>query len=174
LETIDNAPEKGANKIFVWMNRGEDALLVTCLVVMVVLAFFNIIARNFGGGGIAWADKVLINLVLWVAMLGGAIASKSNDHIKIDIVSPFVPAQYHKYFNVFTQFFAGIVTAILCYEAYQLVATIEYPEHREFIPHIQTWMPMAIMPFGFALMSIRFFRFSIEAGIKIFKGRDAI
>ncbi len=169
---MEKAP-KGANKIFFWLARCEDGLLVTCLVVMVVLAFANITMRNTIGGGIVWIDKVLINLVLWVAMLGGAIASKTNDHIRIDILTPLIPAQYHKYFRVFTSCFAGIVCAILAYEAYQLVATIEYPEHREFMPYIQTWIPMAIMPVGFALISIRFFRLMIEDAIKIIRGRGA-
>ena len=88
-EQNNTSPGKrdSGNIVILWLNRAEDALLVTCLLVMIILAFANITMRNTIGGGIVWADKLLINLVLWVAVLGGAIASKDNDHITIDVIS---------------------------------------------------------------------------------------
>ncbi|MCD6570289.1 MAG: TRAP transporter small permease [Deltaproteobacteria bacterium] len=147
---------------------------MTCLLTMIVLSFINIVMRNTTGGGIAWADKLLINLVLWVGILGGAVASKDNNHITIDVVSNFIPVRYHKYLNAITNCFAAFICAVLAYEAYNLVAQIEYPAHQVFILHIQTWIPMAIMPFGLALMSFRFARLMILDIIKIIKKREEI
>ncbi len=170
IEQNGSPSGESTNKIVLWLNRAEDTLLVTCLVVMVVLAFVNIVIRNTIGGGIVWADKLLINLVMWVAMLGGAIASKDKNHITIDIVSTFTPKKYHKYFNVFTNSFAAVVCGLLTYSAYLLVATIEYPDHKEFIPHVESWVPMAVIPFGFALMTFRFARLMILDVYHIIKG----
>ena len=166
-------PSDERHQVTVWLNRAEDTLLVVCLVVMIVLAFANITMRNTIGGGIVWADRLLINLVLWVGILGGTIASKDNNHITIDVVSNFVPKKYHKYFNVVTNCFAAIVCGMLAYSAYHLVATIEYPGHQEFIPHVETWVPMIVMPFGFAVMCFRFARLTFLDILNIFKGGDA-
>jgi len=173
-EQDNTSPEKqgSGNIVILWLNRAEDALLVTCLLIMIILAFANITMRNTIGGGIIWADKLLINLVLWVAMLGGAIASKDNNHITIDVVSNFVPQKYHKYFRVLTNCFAAIVCGFLTFAAYQLVATIEYPEHKSFIPYVESWVPMTVLPLGMLVMTFRFARLMILDIVNIFKGGD--
>ncbi len=158
IEEDEFQPAQGIGLIFLWLHRAEKMLLITCLLVMIIMAFLNITLRNIGGGGIVWVDKLLINLTLWIAVIGSAISTKSNGHITIDVVSSFVPDQYHKYIHIITNLFAAVVCGFLTFHAYQLVAIIEYPAHQEFIPHIQTWVPIAIMPFGFAIMSLRFAR----------------
>lgn len=163
--------EKRSQSLFhVWLNRAEDTLLVTCLVVMILLAFINFALRNTIGGGIVWADKLLINLVLWVAVLGGAKACQNGSHITIDVVSNIIPKKYHPYFRVLTRCFSAVVCGFLAFAAWQLVTTIEYPEHKTFIPYVESWVPMVVMPLGMLVMTFRFTRLMVLDVVNILKG----
>ena len=149
-----------------WLTRTEDAILVLCLVVMILLAFFNILLRNVTGGGIVWADRMLTQLVLWIAIMGGAVSTRKNDHIRIDVVSHFIPDQYKSILNFVTDLFSAIVCFMLAHASLMLVFTIEYPDHRLIIPHIESWLFMIIMPLGFSIMGLRFFRHAIVSMVK--------
>ncbi len=58
------------NKFINIINRFEDSLLVVILSSMIVLAVYQIIARNLLGEGIVWIDPLLRTLVLWVGLSG--------------------------------------------------------------------------------------------------------
>jgi len=157
----DTPSEESRYRLVRLWHRAENTLLVSCLVAMILLAFTNILIRNTVGGGIVWADKLLINLVLWLAVLGAAAAGRDNRHVTIDIVTNFVSERRAKYCHVVTNCFAAVICALLTYHSALLVATIEYPEHKSFLPHVESWVPMAIFPFGFALMTFRYVRHMI-------------
>ena len=157
------------NTLLQWVTRAEDLLLVTCLVVMILLAFTNILLRNVAGGGIVWADRMLTQLVLWIAIMGGAVSTRKNDHIRIDVVSHFIPEPYKPVLHTLTDLFSSCVSFVLAYASLMLVITIEYPDHRLIIPHMESWVPMIVMPLGFCIMGIRFFRYSVLSLVKMVK-----
>jgi TRAP-type C4-dicarboxylate transport system permease small subunit len=52
---------------------------------MILIAFIQLIFRWLNFGGMDWADVHLRQLVLWLALMGGALAAARNRHIRIDI-----------------------------------------------------------------------------------------
>ena len=48
------------------------------------------VLRNLGLGGFYWGDSAVRIIVLWVAMLGALIASREDNHIRIDLLSRFL------------------------------------------------------------------------------------
>ena len=70
-----------------FLNRLEDAFLVSILTAMLVLASAQILARNFFQAGILWGDILVWVMVLWVGLVGAMVAARRNQHISIDIVS---------------------------------------------------------------------------------------
>ena len=79
------------------VNRIEDWLLISMLAVMVVLAVTQIVYRNVSGGGVAWIDPLLRMLVLWVALSGAVIASRTDNHIRIDFFAKYIAGKYYFY-----------------------------------------------------------------------------
>ena len=48
----------------------ENAILVSVLTSMVLVATYQVIARNFFDTGLLWGDALVRVLVLWVALVG--------------------------------------------------------------------------------------------------------
>ena len=49
-----------------FLKRIEESLLISMVILMVVLAFLQVVLRNVFSLGIIWADLFLRHLVLWV------------------------------------------------------------------------------------------------------------
>src|SRR5699024_1211925 len=79
----DSAPHWGATVLGVFHNV-EDAMIVFVLLGMVALAVVQIVARNWLDSSFVWIDPLLQNAVLWIAMLGAMIASRNDEHIRIN------------------------------------------------------------------------------------------
>ena len=67
----------------------ESGLLVLLLSSMILLAAYQVIARNFFDTGLLWGDALVRVLVLWVTFIGATIASRNDEHIRIDLLTRF-------------------------------------------------------------------------------------
>ena len=56
---------------------------------MILLAAYQVIARNFFDTGLLWGDALVRVLVLWVTFVGATIASRNDEHIRIDLLTRF-------------------------------------------------------------------------------------
>ena len=122
---------------------------------MLVVALMQILLRNFFDAGIFWAESFLRILVLWVAMLGAMVATRESNHINIDAVSRFLPPLMKKVSTLFTHLFAAIICALVAYNAIEFIQ-YEYEDQTIAFASVPTWLCQAIIPIGFAVMSIRF------------------
>ena len=82
-----------------WLYRVEDGLLVALLLAMIVLAGVDILARLALGSGMTWIAPVLRVLVLWIGLLGALVATRSREHIAIDVLSRFAPVPVRATFS---------------------------------------------------------------------------
>ncbi|MDH4254435.1 MAG: TRAP transporter small permease subunit, partial [Gammaproteobacteria bacterium] len=74
-----------------WGTAVENGVMVLLLAGMMIVAVGQIVLRVFFSGGFVWADELLKLMVLWIALIASIAASRSNRHLRIDIVSHFVP-----------------------------------------------------------------------------------
>lgn len=137
----------------------ERCILVTLLSLMVVLAFSQVILRNVFSTGLFWADPLLRHLVLWVGFVGASLATATEKHINLDILTRFVSRRTTNLFRVATNLFAAAVTAALSRAAAVFVANEQ--STGEILLTIGTlevpaWWMQLIIPIGFGLMAFRF------------------
>ena len=133
----------------------ENALLAAVLFAMIGLAAAQVVMRSAFGGGIAWADEALRLLVLWAAMLGAIAASRDNVHLRIDLLSRFLPGAWRRLAAVLVDLFAAGVSAVLAWYSWRFVA-----ESREFgdqvLGNFPAWCVQAILPAAFVLITYRY------------------
>ena len=77
-----------ATKLHRLLLKTETGLLVILLMTMIVIAITQIILRNFYGSGILWGESYVRIAVLWLTLIGGMIASRTDNHISIDVIKP--------------------------------------------------------------------------------------
>ena len=139
----------------------EDSLLIASLVTMLGLALLQIFMRNFLDDGFLWAESFLRILVLWVAMLGAMVATRANDHIKIDVLARYVPTGVTRYFSALTCLFAAGVCGLVAWHSIELVR-FEYEDQTIAFAFVPVWVCQAILPVGFGVMALRFVAYAIR------------
>lgn len=138
-----------------YLRKTEELILVLLLGTMILLSSTQILLRNFLDSGIAWADPLLRLLVLWVGMLGAMLATHYDKHIRIDLISRFIPPQYHRLSGFITGLVSSAVCALLTYHSTRFVY-FEWQDGGEAFIGVPAWLAELILPFGFFVMTIRF------------------
>jgi TRAP-type C4-dicarboxylate transport system permease small subunit len=138
-----------------WLHHIEDLLLASVLSIMLILSVLDIAMRLITGGSLIWIPPVLQVLVLWLGLLGALLASRSQEHIAIDVVSRFVGPFGKKVCGISGSLFAAIVCAIVAYYAVVFIQqSIEYDDIA--FAQVPAWPLQLIIPFTFSLMALRF------------------
>ncbi len=162
-------PDSSLAKVVSFFHRTEDLFLCALLTAMIVMAFGQIVLRNVFQETISWGDAFLRHLVLWVGLSGAVVATRSNRHITIDLVSRFISPRGLAAVHIFTDGFAAIVCGAAAYAAARFVLS-EMESGGTAFGSVPTWVGELIIPVAFGIMAIRFGRFFIFNLIQAVKG----
>ena len=137
-------------------HRIEDGLLVAVLGTMIVFAVSQILLRNVFGGGIVWADPLLRVLVLWVGLVGAMVASRTDNHIAINVLSRFLPSMARATTGALVALFTATVCAVIAYHATRFVVA-EYNSGIKAVGQVPAWLAESVIPFAFSVIALRYF-----------------
>ena len=146
---------KRPNTVVRYLHAVEDGVLVTVVIAIIFLAFLQIVLRNFMGLGFTWISPLLGVLVLWVAMLGALVATRQKDHIKINVIQPFLPEKYQVYIHVINHLFSAAVLGLVGYYAIEFVK-LEMESSTTAFADVPVWIVELILPVTFVVMAFRF------------------
>ena len=141
--------------VLVWLRRLEDGLLVLVLAAIIGVAAYQVAARNLFDTGLLWGDALVRVLVIWVAMVGAMVASRSDDHIRIDLATRFVPARWRRPLARFANGFTCAVFGVFAWFSLQFVL-FEHADGMIAFGAVPAWLCEAILPFGAAVMCLRY------------------
>jgi len=155
-----------------WGTAAENASLVLLLGAMMLLAVGQIVLRLFFSFGFVWADELIKLMVLWIALIASIAASRSDRHLRIDILSHFVAEKYARIPRLIVDAFASFMCGLLAWHSYRyLLISIEFEE--TVLVDVPAWIVHGIVPLAFALMCYRFFLAAAGAVLKLFRARPA-
>jgi TRAP-type C4-dicarboxylate transport system permease small subunit len=137
------------------IDRVEQTLIVTFLGFMILIAFLQIVLRNFFITGLDWGDSLLRNLVLWIGFIGATLATREGKHINIDAVSRWLPPLGKNVVTLITHLFSFSICCLLTYAALKFIKNEAQMGNRTFLS-LPAWVPEMILPMTFGLMSFRF------------------
>ncbi len=159
-------PEQRLNPVRLFQ-RLEEAVLVLMMGGMILLAFAQIILRNFFSITLLWADPLIRHLVLWTSLLGALIATRLDKHIKIDALLRFLPPGKRRFLQGLSWMFSALVCGLLTW-----ISLIFIGHEREFgmraFLDIPTWQLQLIFPLSFGLMALRFLRRGVGTLLGLF------
>ena len=103
--------------------RGEAALAMGMLLLMLVVAFAQALLRNLTNLGVGWAnaglawldwaDFIISKGTLWLAFLGASLAVHGNKHISIDILPRMVSPRARMFMHGASSVIGGIICFFL-------------------------------------------------------------
>ena len=69
-----------------------EALLALLLAGMIIMVFTNVVMRYAMDSGLRWGIELSRMAFVWIAMLGSALALRSNEHLAVtEVVEAFFP-----------------------------------------------------------------------------------
>lgn len=165
-----------------WIGRTEDAILVLALGLMALIPVVELVGRSWFDVGIPGATDYLQHLTLWIGFLGAVLATREGKHLKIAAAANWLPPRVNRAADYLVAFISSAVCAGLFGASLQLVVAEAPglpPWTAKIIPDfverwlepfglfesggltmvagwIPVWVAEAVMPFGFAVMAIRF------------------
>lgn len=143
------------NKFIKVINTVEDSLLVAILSSMIVFAVYQIIARNLFGEGVVWIDPLLRTLVLWVGLSGAVVATRTDNHIRIDIFAKYFPQYLLKIVQRIVYLFTMSICLLIAWHAARFVIS-EYEYATIAFSDVPSWLTGLIIPVSFTLIAIRY------------------
>jgi len=131
----------------------EHALLIGALVGTALLPLADTVGRPFDWAVPAGADY-LKQLVLWLAFLGGLVATRERRHLSLSTVELF-PPRARRFGQLLAAAVAAATVAILTYASVVLVLA-NREEGRELMGGVPVWILELVMPVSLGLMALRF------------------
>ena len=153
--------------------RIEYALLVLFLGSMVILAFMQVVLRNFFGTGVIWADTIVRHLVLWSGFVGAALATSEERHISIDALTKFLSPHVKRIVLVITSLFAAVVCTFLASAAWTYLLE-ERANGGDLVLSIPTWVALLIIPVGYILLAFHFLIKACENALASLTGKTEV
>ncbi|MCG8549618.1 MAG: TRAP transporter small permease [Desulfobacterales bacterium] len=154
------------SRVILLLHKIEDALLVSLLLLMIGLAVFQIVLRNGFDAGIVWADPLIRVLVLWLGLIGAMAASRTDNHISIDIISKYLPRGLKRFTGLLVYLFTTIVCALMTWHSARFVI-MEKADGMSAFCSVPVWLCELIIPFAFGIITIRYLLFFLENLISI-------
>ncbi len=140
------------------LESGLKWILIFAVMLMLGLTLFNIGMRYFNLA-FHWIDPMVRHLVFLSAFLGGALATGSGHHIKIDLLSNVLERD-NKNAKKVLEFFTTLITGVSCilvtYAAY-LFSLSEFEYGSANFLGIHSGFLVSIIPFGMGIIALRTF-----------------
>ena len=143
------------NKFIKLINLIEDGLLVVILSSMIILALYQIISRNIFSEGVVWIDPLLRTLVLWVGLAGAIVATRTDHHIKINVIAKYLPNNLLPYVKRLVYLFTLLICLLIAWHSARFVLS-EYEYGTIAFGAVPAWFTAIIIPVSFLLIAIRY------------------
>ena len=152
-----------------WLERISGWILVGLLGVMILMAFGQVILRNFFDSSIEWGDIFVRHLVLWVGYFGAVIATGEGRHLRIEFLTKLVSEKPRKVFFIISSLFAAVICYLLMQASVAFVQ-LEMESESTLILDLPGWYFIVIIPIGYALISFRFLVRSLSGFVEVLRG----
>ena len=143
------------SRILAGLHRLEDALLVLLLGSMIAIAAAQVIMRNLFDSGFFWGDAAVKVGVLWLAIVGAMVASRSDEHIRIDLVNHFLGDRAKENLKRLINLFTCAILALFAWSSLTFVQ-FEYEDQTIAFANVPSWICAIVIPIGTGIMSLRY------------------
>ena len=147
---------KFLKKIQAFIIQIECFSVILLLMLMMTLAFSQVIMRNLFSFSFIWADVVVRMCVLWVAILGASIATSERAHIHINFGTKPPPKPYDSYLEAFLTLLTTTVCFFFSLVALKFVSVEIASESVVDALNAPEWVFTTIFPIGFIVMTFKF------------------
>jgi C4-dicarboxylate transporter DctQ subunit len=155
---LPDAPRDGASDDFI--HRLCDGISHACLVIaglsllgIVVINGANVFMRYVFGRPFAWAEELMLFLMILGVFSGGIAVTWRNLHIRIDTFVDRLPDRARKIVQILATLASIFVIGVVVYASVHLVALLQEMDQRSDALNAPSWIPQSFVPIGLGMMA---------------------
>ncbi len=143
------------HKIRLIIEKVTGWMAVSLMLFLVVLAFIQVILRNFFSVGVNAFDELMRNAVLWIAFVGASLTTLRGKHISIDILPRFTKGKIKAILDWLLALTASLISLFLAWLGIRFLS-LEIEMGSVIAGIIPAWIIEMIIPVGFFLLALCF------------------
>lgn len=132
---------------------GPRALAATLFLAGLALNFANIVGRYVFLRPIMSAEEVLVYLMIWCIFLGAALVTFEGSHLKMDLVTMYLPERLRRLFEVFAALVFLVIAVVIVGDSASIVSLVAGMDEKSVVAQVPMEIPYAALPVSFALMA---------------------
>lgn len=121
------------------------------LILLLLLAVFQVLARNFFDTGFTHLEVITRHLILFIIFMGAALVSEQNKHIKIDILTPLMSTGQQEKLTRPLLLISSIISGIFAW--YSIVFWLDEWQYAPVYDRWSVYLAL-ILPVGFFILSL--------------------
>lgn len=142
------------NPFVAFLHRLEGAALVVAFLLSMVLPLIEAVGRPINGFFLPGGEAYRAQLTLWLAFLGGLLATRESRHLTLSTAEAIGSARWRNVARLFSSSVAAATCAVLAYSAWG-VMSVDREQGVMLAIGIPVWMSEAIMPVALVLIALR-------------------
>lgn len=139
-----------------WLEKLEEHFLSVMLAGMTLITFGQVVARYVFNYSFTWAMELTGVLFAWLIFIGASYGVRVGAHIGIDILVRALGPRLARWVGATAAALCVLYGVILTVGGWQYLSKIySVGIYMQDMP-IPQWVPRVVLPFGFALLTLRF------------------
>ncbi len=135
--------------------RFEEVIAGTCVCIMTVLVFFQVVMRYVFSAPVSWSDEIAVYAMLWSVYLSTSWAVRERAHIRVMNLIHMFPGKLETAAMIFSDLIWFSFSVFLTWQSIVLDYSLwQLPFDSPVLGIAQKW-PYLCLVFGFGLMTVR-------------------
>jgi C4-dicarboxylate transporter DctM subunit len=135
--------------------RLEEGLLLLAFALATLVPLTDVLGRPFGGFHVPGGASYVQQLTLWLAFVGGLVATREGTHLTLSTAELFGEGSFRRIARVFSSSIAAASVGVLSFASVGLVIA-DRQEGRVLPGGIPEWLSECVMPVALGFMALRF------------------
>jgi C4-dicarboxylate transporter DctQ subunit len=129
-------------------------LVALLLVVAVAINFSNVVGRYFFSQPLAWAEEALGFLQIGFVVIGAALVTRANAHLRMDAVEHLLRASIRRWLDVAAGILTIAVALVVAGMSWRIASGMAANDTRSVVLEIPLAIPYSAFIVGFALIAL--------------------
>lgn len=148
------------------LDEFEKVVCAVLLLLMTVLGFANVVIRYGTNRSLASTEELLTGGFVLLTVFGAAIAARRGEHLAVELITDKLPAPFRRAAIIFATLLSIALLAASVWFSWQLVMNQYGTGMKSYALSLPLWWYSAALPFGFALVLIRYIQAVLSASDK--------
>lgn len=148
--------------MFFILREAEKIICSVLFLAMTFLGFANVVVRYGTNYSLAVTEELLTNGFLLLTVFGAAVAARRGDHLAVTLVHDMLPPVLQRVVFLISLLLSLALLAMSAWFSWQSVINMIDSGIRSYGLGLPAWYYQIGVPFGFALVLIRYLQHAID------------